>query len=199
MYHANSKKSYDVCVELAVAIFTDVFNHQIRHLLNAFPADHIVEETKKPFWSGLKRVPSPLELDLNDPIHAEFIQAGANIYATMFNIPMEKDKARVADIARKIPPIPFVSRNVKIETDEKKTVEQAPIVTEDDEKEVENLLEELKSLSLESSKSPQCVEFEKDDPSNFHIEFMAGVSNLRVPFMSRRRATTKSRKSTISR
>lgn len=106
-------------------------------MLNAFPADHIVEETKKLFWSGLKRVPTPLELDLNDPIHAELIQAGANIYATMFNIPMEKDKARVAEAAKKVAPIPFVSRNVKIETEDKKTaVEQAPIVTEDDEKEV---------------------------------------------------------------
>lgn len=140
-----------------------------------------------------------MELDLNDPIHAEFIQAGANIYATMFNIPMEKDKARVAEAARKVTPIAFVSRNVKIETEEKKTAEQPPIITEDDEKEVENLLEELKTLSLDPSKAPQCVEFEKDDPSNFHIEFMAGVSNLRVPLMSRRRETTKSRKSTTSR
>jgi ubiquitin-activating enzyme E1 len=168
-------------------------------LLNAFPADHIVEETKKPFWSGLKRVPTPLELDLNDPIHAELIQAGANIYATMFNIPMEKDKARVAEAAKKVAPIPFVSRNVKIETEEKKAAEQAPIVTEDDEKEVENLLEELKALSIDASKAPQCVEFEKDDPSNFHIEFMAGVSNLRVLLILRRPETIKSRKSTTSR
>lgn len=169
-------------------------------MLNAFPADHIVEETKKLFWSGLKRVPTPLELDLNDPIHAELIQAGANIYATMFNIPMEKDKARVAEAAKKVAPIPFVSRNVKIETEDKKAaVEQAPIVTEDDEKEVESLLEELETFSIDASKAPQCVEFEKDDPSNFHIEFMAGVSNLRVLLISCRPATTKSRKSTTSR
>lgn len=43
LYKANSQKSYEVCVELAVGIFQDVFNHQIKQLLTAFPADHIVE------------------------------------------------------------------------------------------------------------------------------------------------------------
>lgn len=28
--------------------------------------------------------------------------------------------------------------------------------------------------------APTLVEFEKDDPTNFHIEFMGGVSNLRA-------------------
>jgi ubiquitin-activating enzyme E1 len=135
LYKANAKKSYEVCVELAVEIFQDVFNHQIKQLLNAFPADHIVEETKKLFWSGLKRVPNALELDLNDPIHSEFIQAGANIYAAMFNIPLENNKQKVMEIARHIKPTAFVPKNVKIETEEKKAQEQQPvIINEDDEK-----------------------------------------------------------------
>jgi len=39
---ANQKKSYAACVELAVGIFQDVFNYQIKQLLTAFPADHII-------------------------------------------------------------------------------------------------------------------------------------------------------------
>jgi ubiquitin-activating enzyme E1 len=88
LYNAQSLKSYEICVELAVAIFQDVFNHQIKHLLRAFPADSISNESNKPFWSGLKRVPTPLQLNLSDAIHAEFIQAGANIYATLFGLPV---------------------------------------------------------------------------------------------------------------
>jgi ubiquitin-activating enzyme E1 len=91
-----------------------VFNHQIKQLLTAFPANHILEETGKLFWSGLKRVPTPLELDLKDPIHSEFIQAGANIYAVMFNVPMQKDKAKVMELASHIKPVPFAPKNVKI-------------------------------------------------------------------------------------
>jgi len=86
LYSAYKQKSYDVCVELAVTIFQDIFNHQIKQLLSAFPPDHIIEETKKLFWSGLKRVPTPLELDFLDKIHVELIQAGANIFASLFGL-----------------------------------------------------------------------------------------------------------------
>ena len=111
-------------MKLAVDIFQDVFNYQIKQLLSAFPEDHIVEDTGKPFWSGLKRVPKALELDLKDPIHVELIQAAANIYACMFNLPLVKNKEQVVEIARKIPLQPFVPKaGVKIETDEKKTEE----------------------------------------------------------------------------
>lgn len=125
-------------------------------------------------------MPTPLELDLNDPIHLEFIQAGANIYAAIFNIPLEQNKEKVVEVAKKIQPKPFVPRNVKIETEEKKAAEQPVIINEDDEKEIDILLEELNNYTIDKAASPQGVEFEKDDPKNFHIEFMAGVSNLRV-------------------
>jgi ubiquitin-activating enzyme E1 len=118
LYDAYSLKSYEICLELSVAIFQDVFNHQIKHLLHAFPADYISDETKKPFWSGYKRVPSPIELNLKDPIHVEFIQAGANIYATMFGLANEKDKGKVIEIAKRVKLIEFVPRGgVVIETE----------------------------------------------------------------------------------
>ena len=118
----------------------------------AFPANHIIEDTGKPFWSGLKRVPDALELNLNDPLHSEFIQAAANIYAAIFNIPLETDKAKVIEIARHIKPTPFVPKaNVKIETEEKKNANEQPaaIINEDDEKEIELLVEELNKYSLQ--------------------------------------------------
>lgn len=68
MYEANEAQSYQKCVELSVNIFWDVFHNQIAQLLNAFPEDHVIEETKKPFWSGLKRAPKVIQLDLNDPL-----------------------------------------------------------------------------------------------------------------------------------
>lgn len=66
-------------------------------------------------------MPTPLELDLKDKIHVEFIQAGANIFASFFGLPKEKDQNKVIEIARKIKLVEFVPKsNVKIETDEKK-------------------------------------------------------------------------------
>jgi len=121
LYLANTKKNYDVCVELAIEIFQDVFNYQIRQLLSAFPSDHIIEDTGKLFWSGLKRVPTALELNFKDPLHVELVQSAANIYASLFNLPLIKNTQQVIDIASKVKLIPFQPKaGVKIETDEKK-------------------------------------------------------------------------------
>ena len=35
-------------------------------------------------------------------------------------------------------------------------------------------------VPTDPSRAPQPMEFEKDDPNNWHIEFMGGVSNLRA-------------------
>jgi ubiquitin-activating enzyme E1 len=131
LYLANTKKNYDECVKLAVDLFQDVFNHQIKQLLSAFPLDHIIEDTGKLFWSGLKRAPTPLDLDLNDKIHVELVQAAANIYAFMFNIPLVRNAQHVVEIAKKVPLQPFVPKQgVKIETDEKKKTEDQPVYTD---------------------------------------------------------------------
>lgn len=133
LFVANSKKSYEECVKLAVEIFQDVFNHQIKQLLSAFGPDHIVEDTGKLFWSGLKRVPTALELDFKDPIHVELIQAAANIFACMFNLPLEKNAEKVIEIAKKVPLLAFIPKaGVKVETDEKKKEADEPVVLNDD-------------------------------------------------------------------
>jgi ubiquitin-activating enzyme E1 len=88
LHAASEKQSYQFCIELAVGIFQEVFNHQIKLLTNAFSEDYIIEETQKPFWSGLKRFPTPLELNLKDPVHLDLIQGAANIYAAIFGLPM---------------------------------------------------------------------------------------------------------------
>ena len=169
---------------MAVDIFQDAFNNQIAQLLHAFPADHIIEDTGKHFWSGLKRAPQILELSVDDPVHLELVQSGANIFATMLNIPLEQDKLAVAKLALKANRKPFIPKNIKIETDEKKDKSNEPIeIDADDENECKRLGGELRQLNVNKSRAPTPIEFEKDDPTNWHIEFMSGVSNLRVIFL----------------
>ena len=99
----------------------------------------------------------------------------------MFNLPLMKNPAQVVEIAKKIPLKTFVPKTgVKIETDEKKTKEEPVAFNDEDEKEIEKLLNNLTKYSINPDYKPTIIEFEKDDPTNFHIEFMGGVSNLRV-------------------
>lgn len=92
---------------------------------------------------------------------------------------MEKTPAVVIELAKSVTLPEFVPRKVVIETDENKK-EEPVIISEDDEKECEILMKELLSYQIDSKHKTQIVEFEKDDPTNFHIEFMSGVSNLRA-------------------
>jgi ubiquitin-activating enzyme E1 len=186
---------------MAVDIFQDAFNNQIAQLLNAFPANHIIEDTGKPFWSGLKRAPQILEFSVDDPLHLELVQSGANIFATMLNIPLENDKLTVAKIASKANRKPFIPKKVKIETEEKKEKSNEPVeIDADDENECKRLGQELRQLNINKAKAPTPIEFEKDDPTNWHIEFMSGVSNLRVIFLLMfRQETTRLKKLTTLR
>ena len=137
LFKANTQKKYETCVELAIDIFQDVFNYQIKQLLTAFPPDHVIEDTGKLFWSGLKRVPTALELNLNDPLHIELIQAAANIYACMFKLPLMRNAEHVVEIAKKIPLQPFVPKSgVKIEVDDKKKNDEPVVLNDEDEREI---------------------------------------------------------------
>jgi hypothetical protein len=55
LYRANAQKSYEVCIELAVGIFQDVFNHQIKQLLSAFQAAKLALEQAQQHLRGLHR------------------------------------------------------------------------------------------------------------------------------------------------
>jgi ubiquitin-activating enzyme E1 len=98
-----------------------------------------------------------------------------------------------------VPLVPFKPKaGVKIETDEKKKDEPV-VINDEDEEEAAKLLTILEGYELNPALKTNVVEFEKDDPTNFHIEFMGGVSNLRVYIVLDRLATTSSMRSTTSR
>jgi hypothetical protein len=78
-----------------------------------------------------------LELNLSDPIHIELVQAAANIFATIFKIPLNRSAAHVAEIATQVKLHPFVPKaNVKIEVDDKKgdsSMEEQVVFNDEDE------------------------------------------------------------------
>lgn len=171
--------SYDKCIELARHMFQDIFFNQIAQLIHAFPIDHKTE-SGQPFWSGPKRPPVPIKYDAEDETHLEFVQAGANIFAFIFNLPYNTDKQYIKKVSNSVVVEEFVPKKATIKVDEKdKTEEKA----EDDETVIENLSRDLLEFNINSgehAKPLNPIEFEKDDPTNWHIEFVAAVANLRA-------------------
>ena len=115
--------SFEACVKFVCLLFYQNFTNSIKHLLCIFSNDY-VDKDGHTFWSGPKRAPDPVELDVNDPLHLHFISACVNLIAFNTGVPQNRDKDAIAKIASKVELPVFAPRaGVKIQVEEEKKEE----------------------------------------------------------------------------
>jgi ubiquitin-activating enzyme E1 len=176
-------KTFEDCIAWARKKFQFQFHERIAQLIYTFPEDATTSSGTL-FWSAPKRFPQPLDFDTSDPSHAAFVQAGAILKAQVHGIqlpPWAKDPQKVVEAAGKVDVPKFVPRQgVQIETDPNATAKT--VSTADDATVVEDLSRELQAALAELPKGYKLapVTFEKDDDSNFHMDFIAGLANMRA-------------------
>jgi len=176
-------KSPEMCVRVARLAFNEHFNLNIRQLLHNFPVDYVDSNGIK-FWSGPKRAPEALEFDPADTTHLSYVTAAARILAKGYDVvlPDDFDSIEVVgplldEVAPSIPA--FVPRVVRIKTREDEAVPEGG--GDDDDEAVRRLTAELQSYIPElGALAFNPAEFEKDDDSNGHIDFVTAASNLRA-------------------
>jgi ubiquitin-activating enzyme E1 len=170
--------TFDQCIAWARTRFEDLFHNNIVQLLYNFPLDTITP-SGAPFWSGPKRAPSPLKFNPDDRTHMDFIIAAANLRAANFGLRGSVEEGVFRTALAQVKPPAFVPRKgVKIQTKEDAAtkVEQS----EGDEEQVARLLAELPAPSTLAGYRVSPLIFEKDDDTNFHIDFITTASNLRA-------------------
>lgn len=170
-------RNWDDCVTWARNHWQCQYNNNIRQLLHNFPPDQLTS-SGAPFWSGPKRCPHPLEFSTNNDLHMDYILAAANLYALSYGLPSCNDRSALTKLLQDIKVPEFTPKSgVKIHVSDQEL--QSANASVDDSR-----LEELKTLlpSLEaSSQFKLCpIEFEKDDDTNFHMDFIVAASNLRA-------------------
>uniref|UniRef100_A0A7S4D0L7 E1 ubiquitin-activating enzyme n=1 Tax=Eutreptiella gymnastica TaxID=73025 RepID=A0A7S4D0L7_9EUGL len=187
--------SIEDCVYWARRQFEDRFSNDIKQLLHIHPLDKLGDDGKL-FWSGSKKPPKPLQFDTADPGHMEFVLWATVLFASVYQLPVP-DLAQVRDAAipilQKFQPEPFKPRDVFIPASEGDTKKEAPPPGEVEMKESPRSDEQLQQLAQreaeiqgflaqkgESACALSEIEFEKDDPSNGHIDFITAASNLRA-------------------
>lgn len=175
------------CVQEARKIFDGLYDHDIRDLKALLPDDH-KNNDGSPFWSGPKRSPSPYSFDPEDPVHLNFVFNAANLIAVNLGLEPERDIEKIKELSKQTSKIPYVQRKIFVETPEEQKAREAegkPAPTmpadEDDQEVIAELLQGLK-ISTEGIMTDDLVpaEFEKDDDSNFHIDFITACSNMRA-------------------
>jgi ubiquitin-activating enzyme E1 len=171
--------NFEDCVAWARIKFEELFNNSIQQLLHNFPLD-MITSSGTPFWGGPKRPPRPLQFDPKNPTHMGFIIAAANLRAQVYGLPgYRPEQYNFEDVLSRINVPKFTPRSgVKISTDEKEQTNQES--SADDEEVVKQLSSKLPKPSELAGFRLNIVEFEKDDDTNFHIDFITAASNLRA-------------------
>lgn len=169
--------NFEDCVAWARNHWQEHYNNQIRQLLFNFPPDQVTS-SGQPFWSGPKRCPKPLEFDVTNPLHLQYIYTGANLKAELYGIPQVRNLETVAQLVKQVVVPEFTPKSgVSIAVTDAQ-VQNANVDLDQDS------LGQIKS-DLVSAKNLQGLrvtplEFEKDDDTNLHMDFIVAASNLRA-------------------
>jgi len=180
-------RSFETCIQLAVDEFQRQHYMRIRDLQHSFPEDTKKKDpdtgVEEPFWSGTKRFPRFAVFDRTNPSHAAYVMACANLYAFMYKIPQVTDRKKFEDILSHakislqewVPP----KKNISEEGGEK-TVD-APMESDELAAAKNAIIEELQKMcGANKPVIPAPSEFEKDDDTNFHVDFVTACSNMRA-------------------
>jgi len=176
-------QNIDDCILWARKQFENEYNNAIQQLLYNFPKDSTTS-SGAPFWSGPKRAPDPLKFEASNSTHMSFVVAAAHLHAFNYGINgsgvTHKHVQMVMDDM--IIPEFSPSSSVKIQADDNEPDPNAqqPGSRFDDNDTLERIVSQLPpAKSLQGSKL-EPVEFEKDDETNHHIDFITAASNLRA-------------------
>lgn len=153
--------------------------------------DPVSGETS-PFWSGAKRFPQDAQFNPEDELHLHFLYNLANLYAVMFKLQPLRDLEKFKELVKAAnlnppewqPSKKFASQVQNEVQDEQagrqdRTAEQ---VTDEDVQQIKEAKEYLAAFQKKhtSLTSLEPADFEKDDDTNFHIDFITACSNLRA-------------------
>lgn len=174
--------SFEDCIAWARLQFEQQYNNAIQQLLYNFPKDS-KSSSGADFWSGPKRAPDPLKFDINNETHISFIVAAAKLHAFNYGINVQNIDQNVFSKVLSNFILPPFSPNpaVKIQADDKDPDPNANQGSGfNDNSELQSIISSLPDPKNLPGFKLVPVEFEKDDDTNHHIDFIAAASNLRA-------------------
>ncbi|GAA5923643.1 E1 ubiquitin-activating protein UBA1 [Sporobolomyces koalae] len=177
----NKPLGFEECIVWARQQFETEYVNEIKQLLHSLPKDLVTKEGT-PFWSGPKRAPEPLKFNYNEPAHMEFIVAAANLHAFNYGLKGENDPQQFHRTLDSIQLPEFVPKSgvqVQVKDDEPVANDKDKAAEADDE-DLGKIAAALPQPSSLAGYRMVPAEFEKDDDTNHHMDFITAASNLRA-------------------
>lgn len=163
------------CVREARLLFHNAFYESFRQLLYNIPLDKVGEDGQL-FWSGAKKPPTPQVFDPTKERDVQFVYHCAFLLAEAYGLHgFTLTLQQVAQVAASTPVPNFAPRHTTYATSETDKKDPALASQLGD---VE--LKDLPPVQDFAGKRMRLLEFEKDDPTNHHVEFITYGSNIRA-------------------
>ena len=165
----NPIKTFDDAIYKSVEMFHTNYKNQIVQLLTTYPPNH-KNDDGKPFWSSGKRQPIPLDFDHNNQNHLDYIEATSHLLSRCFNIGDNYSRTYILNKVKSYTYYDNFTPDPKLQ-----------IASKDSEIKETN----KNDIKLPSNKDYQHLnmssqDFEKDDPTNWHVSWVTAASNLRA-------------------
>lgn len=173
-YQDNYPSNYYDSVRWAFNLWHELFRNQILQILHQFKPDHVVDGNL--FWSGTKKCPTYKPFDVNNAEHLDFIKYAS----TLWNRAAGHQDVQFEDY---IDYISTLKPDTFIPTDEKVSVTDEEEKKRNETKQVAITADAARLYLTRLSEFPTTVnpeEFEKDNDSNNHINFITSLSNNRA-------------------
>jgi ubiquitin-activating enzyme E1 len=148
------------CIKFAYKMWHLYFRDHIEHLIAKYPIDHLTDEGNN-FWSGTRKFPKIFKFRSTE-LNISFLMSVANLWADVFGLD-HVNNIQINDFLKKTK-IPIIT---KPKNNNESKIDHELIIEE---------LLELKDIKYDV----HFLEFEKDDDTNFHIDFVNDMSNLRA-------------------
>ena len=198
----------DDCVRFARLQFEELFVYKIKSLLHQYPADK-KDEDGKFFWRGDKKVCRPAVFNTDNPDHMNFIKASTHLCAQLYRLNVGEEHGSEKGIvsteylcqslSKVVVPDFVVDGSMKkiavTEEEAKKMKEEEENNDLDGNEIIEHLSAALPHDLVGGMWTMSPEEFEKDDDTNWHMDFITAASNLRCANYDIRDSTGKIGKS----
>ena len=165
------KNDINKCLKYAIKHFYKHFIYNINNILKLYPPDCINKKTNMKFWTGVNRIPHPLEFDLTKTINFEYIESFSFLLSKALSINNSFMKTDY---------IYEFCNNYKMKELKKKTFE-SKIFYENKIKEIKVVIDDYLNTNSNNKKilfNP--IPYQKDSTEEKIINFMFSSSNLRA-------------------
>ena len=164
-----SENNFEKIIQQALSLFYENFEYKINKLLNEFPIDH-KNKDGSPFWSGSKRIPSPIKFDINNEDCYNFVKYYSIILARSIGVEINDNNNFIEKIIKNFD-FQELESSTKINQERKEEIEKISSL--------KKFLNEF-DLSLINKQKIIPENFEKDNYSNNHVTFVNICTNLRA-------------------